>query len=144
MSTLGNTKFCTACGNSLIESAVICPKCGSPTNNFNQTSQTSGQQNSYSGPHNPEARSKTAAVLLAVFVGIWSFLYTFKADAKFFWLGLSTPPAAVLVVALLSGGRLMGWHILFALFVSTLVSILAIVRQAVRPSEWFARYPNVT
>lgn len=28
--------FCTHCGNLLSDQAVVCPKCGVPTNNFNQ------------------------------------------------------------------------------------------------------------
>ena len=142
MTNSGNTKFCTACGNSLIETAVICPKCGSPTSKFNQSTQTASQGVAYSGADNPQARSKTAAVLLAVFVGVWSFLYTFRSDAAAFWLGLAAPLVATLLAILISGGRLVGWQIIFAIFVSALVSVLAIVRQATRSSEWFARYPD--
>jgi hypothetical protein len=142
MTNSGNTKFCTDCGNSLIETAVICPKCGSPTRNFNQSTHTATQGVAYSGADNPQARSKTAAVLLAVFVGVWSFLYTFRSDAAAFWLGLAAPFVATLLAILISGGRLVGWQIIFAIFVSALVSVLAIVRQATRSSEWFARYPD--
>lgn len=143
MTNSGATKFCTACGNSLIDTAVICPQCGSPTGKFHQSTQTAYHRPATNGIYNPEARSKTAAVLLAAFVGVWSFLYTFKADSTAFWLGLSAPVVAVPLVAFISGGRLMGWHLIFCLFVIFLVSIFALVRQAVRPSEWFARYPNV-
>lgn len=142
MTNSGNTKFCTACGNSLIESAVICPKCGSPTSSFNQNSQYARPEITISRPYNPEAKDKTAAVLLAAFIGVWSFLYTFRADAQLFWLGLSAPFVAMFLAVLASGGRLVGWQIIFAIFVSAFVSVLAIVRQATRSSEWFARYPD--
>jgi len=126
----------------LIESAVICPKCGSPTSKFNQASQTLGQQNSYSGPHNPEARSKTAAVLLAVFLGFWSYLYTFKADAKIFWASIVAPPASVLLLFLLGGGGVRASFLIMFLFVSVIFAIVAIIRQATRPESWFAEYTN--
>jgi hypothetical protein len=34
------------------------------------------------------AKSRTAAVLLAVFLSFWSFLYTYRISAWKFWLGL--------------------------------------------------------
>lgn len=33
-------------------------------------------------------KSKTVSLLLAVFLGFWSWLYTYKYDAGKFWLGL--------------------------------------------------------
>lgn len=63
------SKFCSACGNGLIETAVICPSCGSPVAAIKiQTS-----------------KKKSVAVVLAVFLGYWAWLYTPKKNlAKFF------------------------------------------------------------
>ena len=33
-------KYCTHCGNQLVDEAVICPKCGCPTEMFNQAGYT--------------------------------------------------------------------------------------------------------
>jgi predicted RNA-binding Zn-ribbon protein involved in translation (DUF1610 family) len=76
MSTMNANKFCSACGNALIETAVICPKCGSPTAIYRPNSNSRG-------------KSKTTAVVLAVFLGIWSWLYTYRVNKTKFWLTIS-------------------------------------------------------
>lgn len=85
MSALNTSKFCSACGNALIETAVICPKCGSPTT-------------MYSPQSSPQGKSKTTAVVLSVFLGTWSWLYTYKVNAHKFWITFSL--AIVLFVTL--------------------------------------------
>ncbi len=35
--------FCKTCGNELDNQALICPKCGVPTDNYNKTATTSAQ-----------------------------------------------------------------------------------------------------
>ena len=142
MTDMEKTKFCTACGNSLVENDVICPKCGSATKKFFQTPQNAIQEVAYSESHNPEAKDKTTAVLLAVFLGVWSFLYTFRADARAFWLGLFAPFVSMVLAVLSTGGSFMGWQSIIVLFVAAVFSVLAIVRQATRTLEWYARYPD--
>lgn len=56
----GPARYCPVCGTGLVAQAVICPSCGSPTG-----------QSSFGG------KSKTAGVLLAVFLGPWTWLYTY-------------------------------------------------------------------
>ena len=72
--TLGN-KFCSACGNELLSTAVVCPKCGSPTSLYSPSTSQRG-------------KSKTTAVVLAVFLGIWSWLYTYDVNKRKFWIAL--------------------------------------------------------
>jgi len=69
------TKFCTACGNNLVPSAAICPNCGTPTQSV--------------APVVQMGKSKTTAILLAVFVGFWAWLYTFQVNKTKFFIGLS-------------------------------------------------------
>lgn len=69
-------QYCRGCGNGLIESAAICPKCGTPAD-----------QN-YRGGDRQSSKNKSAAVLLAVFLGFWSYLYTFREDAAKFGVSL--------------------------------------------------------
>ena len=138
MSDNVTTKFCTACGKALIETAVICPGCGSPTSRF-------GQNQGHTAvvpprPYNPQAKDKTTAVLLAIFLGLWSYLYTFKADATIFWISIVTPPVTVLALIVFLSGRIERGHLLMAF--SCAFSLVAIIRQASRPSSWFAGYPN--
>jgi hypothetical protein len=74
-------KFCPACGNGLIISAVICPKCGSPV----------------AGVTTKNAKEKSIAVILAVFLSSWAYLYTYKYDAKKFWISTIAGGAPLLV-----------------------------------------------
>lgn len=67
-------QYCVTCGNGLVATAAICPRCGTPV---------SGRK-----PGQVGAKSRTAAVLLAVFLSFWSFLYTYRTAAWKFWLGL--------------------------------------------------------
>lgn len=66
------TKFCASCGSGLVAAAVICPNCGSAQKGFN----TSG------------GKSKTTAVLLAVFLSAWTWVYTWKVNSKKFWVAV--------------------------------------------------------
>lgn len=59
-------KYCSSCGNPLVVTAAICPRCG--------TRQPS--------------KSRAIAVVLAVFFSFWSFLYTYRRARWKFWLGL--------------------------------------------------------
>jgi uncharacterized membrane protein YvbJ len=67
---LKQDKFCSACGNGLIASAVVCPKCGSPA----------------TGVATKGSREKSIAVIMAVFLSSWAYLYTYKYDANKFWI----------------------------------------------------------
>lgn len=66
------TKFCASCGSGLVAAAVICPNCGAAQKGFS----TSG------------GKSKTTAVLLAVFLSAWTWVYTWKVNAKKFWIAM--------------------------------------------------------
>ena len=78
MTNTYNDKFCSACGNGLIRTAVVCPRCGSPV--------------AVIPPRPYEAwkppKSKTTAVVLAVFLSFWSWLYTYQDNKVKFWLSL--------------------------------------------------------
>ena len=71
------TKYCTGCGNGLIETAAICPKCGTPVAAAKVVGAVA-------------PKTKNAAVLLAVFLGFWTYLYTFAKDKVKFWIFLAT------------------------------------------------------
>lgn len=75
MSSNFNDKFCSACGNGLIHSAVVCPRCGSPVAAAGRYQQS-------------PAKSKRVAVVLAVFFAQWSWLYTYRDNKVKFWVTL--------------------------------------------------------
>lgn len=85
--------------------AVTCPQCGTPT-------------------RSDQPKDKTVAVLLAVFFGFWTWVYTYKRDAWKFWLNLGL------------GIVTLGF---WALFVSY---PWAIIDAAVRPASYYQNYPN--
>lgn len=66
-------KHCVRCGNVVTLAALACPYCGQPTHLI------------------ASAKNKTAAILLAVFLGPWTWLYTYKRDSTKFWVGLLVP-----------------------------------------------------
>jgi hypothetical protein len=131
-------KFCSECGNSLIETAVICPKCGSPTARFGQ----------YVGPNgggNPGVvqsnlrKSKTVAVVLAVFLGIWSYLYTYKKDVAIFWISFAVQTLVFISIMVYPDDNIgpnPAW------LISVVFNVVALIVQASRASAWFERFPN--
>jgi hypothetical protein len=66
-------KFCQACGQGLIKTAVVCTRCGSPAGIAYEAG-------------SPTVKSKTTAVVLAVFFGPWSWLYTYAQNKVKFWV----------------------------------------------------------
>jgi hypothetical protein len=62
--------------------AVVCPRCGVAA----------------AGPEG--AKNKTAAVLLAVFLGPWTWLYTYARDSKKFWIGMSVSVGWIVLLIL--------------------------------------------
>jgi hypothetical protein len=56
-----------------VSAAVICPNCGSAQKGFS----TSG------------GKSKTTAVVLAIFLSAWTWVYTWKVNSKKFWIALA-------------------------------------------------------
>jgi len=107
-------RYCQTCGNPVVHTAVICPRCGSAV--------------SSGGP-----RTKTTAVLLAVFLSFWTWLYTFKADSAKFWIGLGVGVGAFLLSPFLLG---------IPLLAPLGIWIWAIVDAASKPELWYQRYPS--
>jgi hypothetical protein len=77
-------QYCRTCGNGLVATAAICPRCGTPV---------SGTSSRLAG-----AKSRKAAVLLAVFLSFWSFLYTYRTAAWKFWLSLGLAVGGYILV----------------------------------------------
>lgn len=76
------TKFCSACGNGLVETAVVCPSCGSPVVVLKVQA----------------SKKKSVAVVLAVFLGYWSWLYTPKKNLAKFFIALVLSVIAGIVI----------------------------------------------
>jgi hypothetical protein len=137
------TRFCQTCGNGVVPIAVVCPRCGSPLAPV-PSGATFG------------AKSKTTAVLLAVFLSFWSWLYTFKRDQWKFLVGLVV--ALVGFVLLIVGGNERRNDVSFAcqfnhqcagilpsvlgVLVPLGIWIWAIIDVSVKSSQWYQRYSD--
>ncbi len=70
---------------------MFCPNCGSPLGG-NRICSNCGSAATATMPPVQLApkpgKSKSTAVLLAVFLGFWTFLYSYRVDKAKFWLGL--------------------------------------------------------
>ncbi len=76
-------------------------------------------------------RSKRTAVVLAVFLTFWTWYYTYRKDKAKFWLAL-----ALSTLALFFPQAGLGYVIL------TCVWIWAVVDAAIKPVDWYRRYPS--
>ena len=103
---IGN-KFCHACAVPTNPLAEICIKCGARLTPQAYTVVSGG-------------KSKTASVLLAVFLSFWTWLYTYKKDAWKFWVGLGV---SILIFVVAIG-----------------IWVWAIVDVAVKNDEWYRSY----
>lgn len=104
------SRFCRGCGLQLVPTASSCPRCGTATGS---------------------PRTKTTAVLLAVFLGHWTWLYTYDRNKTKFWWGLG---AAILGAILTM--VLVGFLVLFGVW------LWAVIDTATTPDEFYTRFPN--
>lgn len=76
--------YCPECGKAIKKKAVICPLCGVQVKELVTKEQpTTVRIEPVLSP-----KSKTVAVVLAIFFGFWSWLYTFRKDQLKFWIFL--------------------------------------------------------
>ena len=104
--------YCKNCGNLISNNAVLCPKCGIQVGELKSTALK------------PVAKDKTVAVLLAIFVGFWAWIYTWETDKAKFWWGLG-----VTIVTLCT--------------LTIIFYIWVIIDAASRSNEFYLNYPNV-
>ncbi len=128
MSTIPVSKYCQACGNGLIESAAICPKCGTPVQG-------------HSLPGAASVKSKTTAVVLAVFLSYWTWLYTYSVNKTKFWVALGVGFGLFIIQMATfasSSSAALGATTVFGWVVGVGFWIWAIVDNASKPESFFA------
>jgi hypothetical protein len=106
----GPQRWCPACRSAVLVSATVCPTCGTPL---------------------ASPRSKGAAVLLAIFLTFWTWVYTYKRDAWKFWLGL-----ILSIVGVVTTFFLIGIVILIGVW------LWAVIDAGIKPEYWYQQYPN--
>jgi hypothetical protein len=102
-------------------------------------------------------KNKTAAVLLAVFLSFWTWLYTYRREGWKFWVSLALTSASMLVMALATffimtsynniplptdpfTAWLLAWIIAYTIAIG--LWVWAIVDTSVKNNDWFNNYPN--
>jgi hypothetical protein len=116
---LADEIFCQSCGAVIKREAEICANCGV---------RVRGARTGSGG------KSKVAAIVLAVFLSGWSWLYTYREDGWKFWftLGVTIANFILTVVTVF-------WIIVW-IFVGLGFYIWAIVDAAVKSDDWYADY----
>ena len=102
-----NEVFCRTCGKVIHKEAEICPCCG-----VRQVVSEKG-------------KNKTTAVLLAIFLAPFNWLYTYKKDAVKFWIGLIFEIFAWLTFET--------HFVLIAIF----INIIAIIDSSTKSHGWY-------
>jgi Double zinc ribbon len=132
--------FCSSCGVEVLPLAERCIKCGAM----------------FGKPPRPKA--KTVAVLLAVFLGYWTWVYTYRKNTWKFWAGLVVGLPAFIIfnigviphnsVEYDANGNYLGLgglhfanNILIpALLIILIVRIWAIIDVCLKKQEWYLTY----
>jgi hypothetical protein len=110
--------FCQNCGAAITPATETCVNCGARVDG-----ETQG------------CKSKTASVLLAVFLAYWTWLYTYKKDKWKFWVGLVLSIVlSVFVFATFGLGAFLIWPVWVGIW------IWAIVDVAVKKDKWYRSY----
>jgi hypothetical protein len=110
---------CARCGQALGPGQVQCHRCGSPV---------AGQV----GLMVSTPKDKSVAVLLAVFLSFWSWLYTYQRDKQKFWTGLGVGIGSVVF----------GTFLLFPLVIPFGIWIWAIVDVCQKPDAYYRQFPQ--
>lgn len=103
--TEASGKYCHSCGKLIKKEAAICVYCGVP-----------------SSTNRAVAKSQSTAVILAVFFGFWTWVYTYKKDAWKFWLNLGLS-----IITIGIWGVIVAWP-------------WAIIDAAVKPSSFYESF----
>jgi hypothetical protein len=144
--------YCPECGKPVKRKAVFCVNCGVQLKPLD----ISPAQEKI---NNPYAKSKGTAIVLAVFFGFWSWLYTYKRDYKKFWIYVSIFIVfwIIIIVAISSitvdssydiTQTPTGWRAIFAnygtwiwlLFLASF--IWPFCNSVARPESFYKNYPN--
>ena len=106
--------FCRSCGAVIKKDTDICMNCGVRVQRERV----------------PSPKDKTVAILLAVFLSFWTWLYTYRRDAWKFWLGLG--------LNLTVFNPVWTWFIFFVPNIA--IWIWAIVDVSSKPREFYESY----
>ena len=155
--------YCPECGKPVKKNAVFCPHCGIQVKEL----AVSAAPASIKIEPAASPKSKTVSVVLAVFFGFWSWLYTYKKDFIKFWIYIGFPIAVMVIFIIIEAVHSMnnpllkystlpvvhshlyvGVRMAFAnygtwtwvIFLSSY--IWALCNSIIRPESFYKNYPN--
>ena len=154
---IGTPEICINCGAKPLAAASFCPACGTPTTTAAVYCVKCGAGLQITAASSTTGKSKTAAVLLAVFLGWWTWLYTYKKDAWKFWAALVVSSGSILTFWIIGSFWFANisknintnsppapWLPFVFIVINFAIQISAIVVTAIRPLEWYENFgrPN--
>lgn len=123
--------YCPECGKPVKKNAVFCVHCGVQIGDIKTSSKREAA-------YNPYAKSKATAVVLAVFFGYWSWVYTYGKNGFKFWVAFVGAPAVIVAIA----HFLNSYGTLFIFLGLAVIWIWAIADNAMRSDSFYENYPN--
>ena len=101
-------RFCSSCSKPVVQTAAVCPQCGTALG---------------------APKSKGIAILLAVFLSFWTWVYTYHMNKTKFWVGLGLS---------LVGGILS--IVVVGLFIVAAVWLWAVIDAVTTPDQKYLTY----
>jgi len=129
--------ICNSCGKEISFDSNYCEFCGNKISNSDTSTNVSETNTQLESPVNlviPVSnipKDKDLAIVLAIFLGIFAWVYTYKKDNGKFWIGFS-----IFIVGLFTLKILIGFLIIFGLYVWAFIDITK------KTQEWYKNYPN--
>jgi hypothetical protein len=162
--TQTNNQYCMSCGARPLAGTAFCPACAGATTPASEICVKCGSKLARPIPVGAAittrtAKSKLASILLAVFLGFWTWLYTYKKDGWKFWTGLGVSFVAFIGLSVFfaawviqgigesanfTDSSLLALGLIYAAgtIIGTGVWIWGIVDTAIKKNEWYDNYPD--
>ena len=121
---------CTECGKLIKKDFTICPYCRSEIKNIEVESKKE--------PIVVHAKTKMSAILLVIFLGLFSWLYTWKKSASKFLVSFFVLLGILIIYSMWSSIIIL-WLLSFA---SIAMWLWALIDTAIKPDSFYTNYPN--
>jgi hypothetical protein len=138
---IGVPEYCMNCGVRPPAGHSFCQNCAAPTTLLSEICVKCGTRLLRPAvPGLPAkivdgAKSKSTSVILAVFLGFWSWLYTYRRDNWKFWVAF-----ALWVFQMLLAGSFQGNASWYPRLVLPVIWIWAILDTVLKNADWYSNY----
>ena len=135
---IGTPDYCMGCGARPAAGRSFCPNCANPTTPLSEICVKCGKQLTPPVEQTPvavlqkPAKTRTNAILLAVFLHFWTWVYTYRRDGWKFWVGSGSWVFMILILSAGVGG--------YAWFIALAIWLWAIVDTALKTDDWYCNY----